>query len=235
MITKEHKKHKDLAKPSYGNYCRNEWAILGAECSTIKTLAGNIIKALSSQYKCAYGDAEHTLQNHETYVPQGLQDGAIIEYTPHHNYQQINHAKTFNQFELRKLFVDADMILVNGNHLDAKSQIVIIDETKKESLKKRLTQLTNVELILLADNAAEVFDFIKEVLPSRRQLPVYKLHDTDNIIAFCKMKVQEAELPLNGLALAGGRSTRMGYSKQNILWHGKEQKILRRRFTSKTL
>ena len=53
-------------------------------------------------------------------------------------------------------------MLVNGNHFRAASQVVVIDETKKESLKKRLEQLTNIELILLADNAADVFDFIKD-------------------------------------------------------------------------
>ena len=223
MITKKHKKYHDLAKPSYGNYCRNEWAILGTQCSTIKTFAGNIIKALSSKYKCGYADAEHTLQNEKIHVPGCLQDGAVIEYTRHHNFQQINHAKTFNQFELRKLFSDADMVLVNGNHFEAKSQILIVDEIKKEFLKKNLAQLTNVELILLSNNAEGVFDFIKEVLPSWKQLPVYKLDDTIKVIDFFKKKMQQAKPTLNGLVLAGGKSTRMGYNKENILWHGKEQ------------
>ncbi len=54
MISKEHKKHSDITRPSYGYYCRNEWAIVGTQCSAIKSLADDIIKALSPQYKCAY-------------------------------------------------------------------------------------------------------------------------------------------------------------------------------------
>ena len=62
MITKEHKKHSDITRPSYGYYCRNEWAIVGTQCSAIKSLTDDIIKALSPQYKCAYADAKHPVE-----------------------------------------------------------------------------------------------------------------------------------------------------------------------------
>jgi len=223
MNTKEHKKHSDIARPSYGNYCRNEWAIVGTQCSAIKSLADTVIKALSPQYKCAYADAKHHDENEEVKLPRHLENGAIIEYTNHLNYHQFNCTKAFSQFQLRQAFNEADMILVNGNHFEAKSQVAVIDENKKVSLKKRLSQLTNVELILLADNEIEVFDFIKEALPSWNQLPVYKLNETDRIIEFFKKKMQQSRPLLNGLVLAGGKSLRMGYDKGLIVWHGKEQ------------
>src|SRR6266498_1158990 len=101
MITKEHKKHSDIARPSYGNYCRNEWAIVGSQCNAIRSLADNIIKALSPEYKCAYADAKHTGEN-ETDLP-----GATIEYINHSNYHQFNYAKGFNQYQYRQAFNDA--------------------------------------------------------------------------------------------------------------------------------
>ena len=223
MITKEHKKHSEITKPSYGNYCRNEWAIVGTQCSTIKALADDILMALSHEYKCAYADAKHPVENEEAMLPGHLEKGAIAEYTNHLQYHQFIYKNTFNQFQFRQTFNDADLILVNGNHFEAKSQVVVIDESKKESLKKRLSQLTNVELILMADNENEVFDFIKEALPSWNQLPVYKLNETDKIIDFFKKKMQQAKPLLNGLVLAGGKSVRMGYDKGLIAWHGKEQ------------
>ena len=103
------------------------------------------------------------------------------------------------------------------------AQVIVIDESKKESLKKRLSQLTNVEMILLADNEIEVFEFIKEALPSWDQLPVHTLNETDKIIEFFKKRMQQATPLLNGLVLAGGKSVRMGYDKGIISWHGKEQ------------
>ena len=59
VTLKEHKKHVSLAKPSIGNFGRNEWAIVGAPCVNIKLLANDVIQALSPQYKCAYVDASH--------------------------------------------------------------------------------------------------------------------------------------------------------------------------------
>ncbi len=223
MISKEHKKHNDIARPSYGNYSRNEWAFVGTQCSIIKSLTDDIIKALSSEYKCAYVDAKHTVKNEEEVLPGHLENGAIAEYTNHFHYHQFNNTKAFNQFQLRQIFNDADIVLVNGNHFEAKSQIVVIDETKRSSFKKRLSQLTNVELILLADNENEIFDFIKEALPSWNQLPVFKLNETDKIIEFFKKRMEQVKPLLNGLVLAGGKSVRMGYDKGLINWHGKEQ------------
>ena len=223
MITKEHKKHPDITRPSYGYYGRNEWAIVGTQCSATRSLAELLIKALSTQYKCAYADAKHAAENEEAALPGYPGSGVMAEYTNHLHYHQFNFTGTFSKFRYRQVFNDADMILVNGNHFEAKSQVVVIDESKRASLKKRLSQLTNVELILLADNETEVFDFIKEALPSWNQLPVYKLNETDKIIEFFKKKMQLAIPLLNGLVLAGGKSVRMGYDKGLIAWHGKEQ------------
>ena len=218
MITKEHKKHSDIARPSYGNYYRNEWAIVGSQCDATRSLADDIIKALSPEYNCAFADAKHTVEN-ETATLRG----ATIEYINHANYHQFNYTKEFNQYQYRQAFNDADIILVNGNHFEANAQVIVIDESKKESLRKRLSQLTNVEMILLADNEIEVFDFIKEALPSWDQLPLHTLNETDKIIGFFKKRMQQATPLLNGLVLAGGKSIRMGYDKGIISWHGKEQ------------
>jgi molybdopterin-guanine dinucleotide biosynthesis protein A len=222
MITKEYKKHTNTAKPSYGNFSRNEWAIAGTQCSVVKSLADEVIKGLSPQYKCAYADAKHSVENENALLPPHLESGAIASYVDHIRYHQFNLNKEISNFQFRQLFNDADMVLVNGNHFNAKSQVVVIDEVKKESLKKRADQLTNIELILLADNAPEVFDFIKD-LPSFNKAPVYKLNETSKIIDFFKAKMQRARPLLNGLVLAGGRSKRMGFDKGTIQWHLKEQ------------
>jgi molybdopterin-guanine dinucleotide biosynthesis protein A len=222
MISKEHKKHSDIARPSYGHYSRKEWGIIGTPCNTIRSLAEVIIKALSPRYKCGYADAKHADENDGSPLNQPT-SGIAVEYNNHFSNHQFTFTKEFNQFQFRQIFNDADMILVNGNHFQASSQVVVIDNIKKESLKKRLSQLTNVELILFANDEIEVFDFIKETLPSWNKIPMFKLNETDKIVEFFSNKLQKTKPSLNGLVLAGGKSLRMGYDKGTIAWHGKEQ------------
>jgi molybdopterin-guanine dinucleotide biosynthesis protein A len=218
---RKHRKHASLTRPVTGNFGRNEWAIVGAPCINIKLLAADVIAALSPQYKCAYADASH---NDEVIsLPGRLASGAIVEYTDQINNHQFNFNNTLTPVSFKQQFADADLVLVNGNHQPAKAQVIIIHNNKKASLQKRLEQLTNVELILLAD-ADDVFDFIKEAIPNWDQLPVYGLDEIDKIIGFFKDKMLQAKPKLNGLVLAGGRSVRMGNDKSTINWFGKEQR-----------
>jgi molybdopterin-guanine dinucleotide biosynthesis protein A len=217
-----HRKHTALVKPSNGNFGRNEWAIVGGYCITIKLLADQLIKALSAQYKCAYADAAHN--DDVILLPGRLASDAVLDYTDQVNYQQFNYNTTFTPFRFRQIFADADLIFVNGNHHQAKAQVVIIDNNKQASLLKRVGQLTNVELILLADNADDVFDFIKEAIPNWQDIPVFKLNEVDKIMNFFAEKMTNTKPILNGLVLAGGKSTRMGFDKGTMYWHGKEQR-----------
>ena len=217
-----HKKHTGLVRPSSGSFNRNEWAFVGAPCNVIKELAGKIIGALSAKYKCAYADTAHNEELDQ--LPGRLADGAFLEYTDKINYRQLNYSASLNPFKLREVFAEADIVLVNGNHQQAKAQVVLISNVKKESLQKRIGQLNNVTLILLADDAAEVFDFVKEAVPNWHQLPLCRLNETEKIISFFETQMGLAKPVLNGLVLAGGKSQRMGFDKGAINWHGKEQR-----------
>jgi len=218
----KHKKHASLARPALGNFGRNEWAIVGAPCISIKLLAADIIAALSPQYKCAYADTSHNDEMMQ--LPGRLAGGAVLEYTDQLNHHQFNYSLALKPVNFKQQFADADIVLVNGNHQQAKAQVVVIYNSKMASLQKRVEQLTNVELILLADNVDDVFDFIKETLPNYQQIPLYRLDETEKIINFFKAKIQQAKPVLNGLVLAGGQSLRMGTDKGAINWYGKEQR-----------
>jgi molybdopterin-guanine dinucleotide biosynthesis protein A len=221
VTLKEHSKHAKLARPTTGNFGRNEWAIVGAPCINIKLLATDVIAALSSQYKCAYADASH---NEEVNQPIGcLTNGAVLEYTDQINNHKFDFSKQLSSIAVKQQFSEADLVLVNGNHHTAKSQVVIIDSSKMASLKKRLAQLTNVQLFLLAD-CDDVFDFLKESIPNWQQIPVYRFNETEKVINFFKIEMKQAKPVLNGLVLAGGKSVRMGLDKGGIKWYGKEQR-----------
>ena len=224
MISKEHKKHSDITRPSYGNFARNEWAIVGTPCNSVRNLANDIFRELSHSYKCAYIDSQHANQEDNIILPDPLKQGAVIECINGIGYNQFNLIKPLDKFQYRSLCNDADLVLVNGNHHEAKAQIVIIDKTKKSSLQKRLTQLTNVQLILLTENNDEIFAFIKEALPEWQTIPIYHLDEIGKIINFFKRKMEQSIPLLNGLVLAGGKSIRMGVDKSLIDWNGKEQR-----------
>jgi len=217
-----HKKHTKLARPATGNFGRNEWAIVGGYCVAIKLLADQIITALSPIYECAYADTSH--KDDIILLPGRLANGAVLDYTDQVNYQQFNYHTTITPFKQRQLFAGADLVLVNGNHHQAKAQVVIIDTNKKASLQKRVEQLTNVQLLLLAENTDDVFDFVKDAIPNWQEIPLYRINETDKIIAFFAAQLRTSQPVLNGLVLAGGKSTRMGFDKSAVNWFGKEQR-----------
>lgn len=224
MTSKEHKKHTDITRPCYGNFARNEWAIVGAQCNSVTNLAEIIFSALSHSYKCAYIDTQHTNKEDNIILPDAINGGAVMEYINRIGYHQFSFIKALGKFQFRQLCNDADLVLVNGNHHEAKAQIVVIDKTKKSSLQKRLSQLTNVQLILLTENNDEIFDFVKGALPEWQKIPVYYLNETEKIINFFKEKMEQSIPLLKGLILAGGKSIRMGVDKSLIDWNGKEQR-----------
>jgi molybdopterin-guanine dinucleotide biosynthesis protein A len=225
VISEEHKqpgkkpKHVALARPALGNFGRNEWAIVGAPCDDIKTLAGELISALAPA-KVAYVDASHANEA-DMIIPV---PNAAISYTAHSNRQELNYQGELNIFQNRQLLNNSDVILVNGNHHQAQRQVVIIDSRKKASLQKRLSQLTDACLFLLADGETDLFDFVKEAMPNWQQVPVYGLNETERIIRFFKDALQQSAPILNGLVLAGGKSERMGQDKGTISWHRNEQR-----------
>lgn len=219
MTTTGDKRHTELIRP-YGTFGRNEWAFVGGRCSLTKALADNLIKALSPLYKCSYLDSLHPDQVQP--LPGRIASGAFSEYIDNINYKQLNYLSDLNNYQLRLRFTESDIVFTNGNHHPASAQVAVINEKKRASLLKRMHQLTNVKLILL-DGVSDVFDFVKEQLPDWKSIPIIKHNDTARIISFFEDEMQQREPKLNGLVLAGGKSTRMGQDKTVISWHGKEQ------------
>ena len=103
MISKGHKKHSDIARPSLGNFGRNEFAIIGTTCDNVKALSAAVIKALSAKYKCAYIDAEHTNKD------AALQtQGAFVEYTDKISYREFRYKKEQDKFQYHQLLLQSD-------------------------------------------------------------------------------------------------------------------------------
>jgi molybdenum cofactor guanylyltransferase len=88
--------------------------------------------------------------------------------------------KTISQFEQKFLLHDQDLILVNGNHFEAKSQVVIINSKKEASLKKRLGQLTFIMAIILDEGETEIYEWLQ----ISEDIPIFKISETSKISTF---------------------------------------------------
>lgn len=207
---KKHQKHAKLVKPAIGNFGRNELAFVGAPCGDIQKLASALVEKLEVK-KTTYIDADHAFGDSEA---DGLANNELTDKIKYFRFDK----EGLNDFDKRILLNDQELILVNGNHFQAKKQLVLIHPKKEASLRKRLDQLTDVLGFVLCEGAKQPFEWLNELLTGK---PVLKISDLEAISNLVK---DSLEAPVvKGLVLAGGKSTRMGEDKGQINYHGKPQ------------
>ena len=214
-----HQKHASLARPEYGEFHRHEWALLGAPCSVIKDLSRKLIDRLEGEYRIGYVDADHSAP-----AKEGDSFTAEWTYTDKITYQRIDRKQAVDTFSARQMTLHLDAVLVNGNHFNARRQIVIVHPDKEDSLRRKLDRLTNVQLVLLAEGVERLFPFLQDKLSTLEQVPVMRLSDVQPVHEWFASQMAKSRPPLYGLVLAGGRSTRMGEDKGRIDYHGKAQR-----------
>jgi len=205
-MSANHLKHPKLAKPTFEQYGRHEIGILGAPCSIIESLSQQIYDRLNTRYQIAYIDADHGSGNTPSEMP------IYKDMISYHRYDQ-NHR--LNSWENKQALRTVDLAIVNSNHFDAKSQLVIAHPDKEESLKRKIDRLTDVKAILLMDGMDKPYEFIYD--HATRSCPVINMADVDTISSLI---IDSIALPtVYGLVLAGGKSTRMGTDKSQIRYH----------------
>ena len=219
-MKKKHQKHAKLARPNYGEFHRQEWAIIGASDEQIQKLSTRLIAALQQHYQLTYVDAEHAKGDE---AEQSLVVSNALVYTNKINDHQYNVIGKLNTFYRRPLFQQVDGVLVNGNHFRAKRQIVILDPKEEECLSRQLDRLTDVALILTTDEVKKPYRFLSEHLGEQRPF-MMPLGDINGIIQWLRAQLTAARAPLYGLVLAGGKSQRMGEDKGLIDYHGLPQR-----------
>ncbi|MEP2023796.1 MAG: NTP transferase domain-containing protein [Reichenbachiella sp.] len=222
-MAKKHQKHAKLTRPNIGNFGRNEFAILGTPCGEIKKLAQSISKQLSDKYKIAYVDADHKSADDASNLEgSSLAYGNQLEYVDKIDFHRFDEMGELNPFDYKRKFINQDLILVNGNHFEAEKQILVIDSRK--SLEKKLHKLTQVVLILFQDGESDTPEFLKSSIANFDKIPKYELSDISSINSIIEKNLIENIPNINGLVLAGGKSTRMKRDKSEINYYGKSQK-----------
>ena len=209
-MKEKYHKHPPLVKPIRGKYHRNEWAIYGTTCDRIESFFEKLDARLSSQYHLTYVDADHHVDQEKTEFQIGKKQ--FSQSIP----------LTWNEYDDRLQSWHTDAVFVNGNHYPADRQIVFIDPKKKESLQRRVEQLTQIDVIIKLDDTA-IYDFVNEKI--HNETLIIQANDNDSLDAFIKEKIVANKAPLKALILAGGKSKRMGEDKSQIDYYGKAQEI----------
>ena len=211
----KHQKHANITRKLNDHFATNEVAILGAKCDVIAELVNQFSTKLS-KYNLAYFDASHA---------KNLKKNVLTQYTFHHQGNlEINTKSGINKFEQRLQFINHDFVFINGNHYQGAKQILILDNEKEASIKKRLDQITNIQFVIKLNADIEYFDCLLEKFPQIKNITSYTIHEVDKITNHIDFLIKEHIVPVKGLVLIGGKSTRMGTDKSALEYYGKPQK-----------
>ncbi|MGJ8745229.1 NTP transferase domain-containing protein [Polaribacter sp.] len=212
---KKHQKHTNLERRNNDNFAPNEIAILGTNCGIISDLVHKVSKKLST-YKLGYFDASHA---------KDVAENKVSEFTFHHQGNvQITTSGRVNKFQQRLDFAQYDYVFINGNHYQGAKQILVLDAAKEASVLKRLAELDSIQFVVKLKSETEYFSFLEEKYPQIKNLTCYTIDEVDKIATHINNLIQEKIAPVKGLVLVGGKSTRMGKDKSELMYHGKSQK-----------
>jgi len=137
---------------------------------------------------------------------------------------QVSTTSPINKFEQRLQFYNHDFIFINGNHYEGAKQILILDQAKEASIKKRIDQITNIQFIIKLEKETAIFDCLIDKFPLIKNTTIYTIDQVDKITKHIKNLVEEHIAPVKGLVLTGGKSIRMGTDKTVLNYHGIPQK-----------
>jgi len=213
VTSKGHKKHADIPRPKMGQYGRFELSLIGAPCNVIQDLVVGISEQLKDQNEICYVDADHHAEENSGYSNLGDKI----------NFHRLDFNRSLNDYDLKILQQQSDIILVNGNHFKADRQIVICTEKKKDSLFRKLDRLTNVGLIVLDSDITEPHEFLIDHLSNYKKIPILQIDKLDQIVTWIQQEYNKQIPKIKSLVLAGGRSQRMGEDKADLNYHGLPQ------------
>lgn len=216
-----HQKHTSLAKAHDGTFGRNELSIVGTTCPAIKKFAAQLSNPLSQKYQIGYIDAEHSDKNSSDRDSSEMYPDIDLLHIQTESIQKFSFKKRLDNYQIKSIFNEVDLILLNGNHFEAQNQVTVIDPRKPVKPE----DLANTKLIVLQEGVSRIPDYVKKNIKEIDQVPVFKIRDTAKIVSSIEQLLEGAISPLKGLVLAGGKSTRMHTDKTKLEYHGKPQRV----------
>lgn len=194
-----HQKHPKIKRPATGKYGRLEFAFVGTSCGRMDPLMEELAKQLATSFRVARITGDH--QEKEAHLKYQVGEKQLF-----------SSLGSWNDYDDRLIGAQYDLVLVNGNHYPAVKQIVFVDPKKAGTLERRKDQLTNVVAIVMCPGADKVPEFVGDS-------PVIQFEDAGNELLPILQAASEAARPqLKALILAGGKSSRMGDNKAELVY-----------------
>ena len=206
-----HKKHADTIRAVAGQFHRSEVAILGTSCEEVKKIVHQL-RQLFPEKNLAFADESHAADG-------PAEDSQHTSWHKHHQQIALTFSQPDNRFHRNFTLSGSDCVIVNGNHFEAATQVVVCNPEKENSLRKRKDQLTHVAAILLTGNQSEAPDYITELTGTK---PTFHINDSEKISQFFLDNYLQPS-PLKALIMAGGKSIRMGQDKPWMDFNGTPQ------------
>ncbi len=209
-MSDKHQKHPPLKRTPKWAFHRNEWAVYGTTCAGVKSFFDRLGIALAPT-RLAYVDADHSEEQQQSFQQIGKKQ--------FHFAQPLE----WGEYDDRLFNWPIDAAIVNGNHYPATRQIVIINSKKRDSLLRRIDQLTQIDMILLAEGESAPYNFLTDKISA--QTPILRLDDTAGIATLLQDKLAANIPPLKALILAGGKSKRMQADKAQLAYHDGQSQV----------
>ncbi len=198
-----------------------ELAFCGYSGAGKTTVIEKIVNILSKDYKLGFikHDAHQFEMDREGKDSYRIQNAGANEVFIHNQskWAKLGTGKA-NLFNIKSSLIDLDFVLIEGHKLSNIPKIVVLgDKEKTDCIYNDFQQgkLKNVIGFIGIDNEPAF----------KTELPYFQ-RDNDKeianfIIKYLKSKIEE--LPIYGLVLSGGKSTRMGQDKGAIDYYGVSQ------------
>ena len=133
----KHQKHPPLKRPKLGNYHKVEGAVYGTSCGEIESFYTDFADFVRNKFRLTYVDADHS---------EGPKSSILQIGKKQYGQNQFSKANAFDD----KFNVPlSQAAIINGNHYPGSNQIVFINPKKKDSLYRRVDQLTAIDVVLV--------------------------------------------------------------------------------------
>ncbi len=182
----------------------NEIALLGDTCEAMESFYYQLKKSFP-QIRMCYIDGSHLVDEPAPADCIVLGDNKVT----------LDADLLTTRSQLNSMLSGFDLVVINGHHFKASKQLLFLNEKKVGTVKRRVQELTNV-IAFFDTQAKRVPNFISSELPDFSDLPILN----DIALLSSKIEVNERVPELSMLILTGGKSSRMGESKEQIQYHG---------------
>lgn len=190
--------------------------MVGTTCARIEAIMADWLDELANEFRVVGITGDHQENRWGSHGQHGRRQWMSPQGADWNEYDDRLQARSY------------DLALVNGNHYPAERQIVFLDDKKAGTLERRREQLTDVIAIVKVAPQSQYPAWLTTHLDATQQeVPVYEADQLDGVLKLVKSTARRRTIPLQALVLAGGKSSRMGQDKSELVYRNGQTELER--------